>query len=362
MVDDETKSMVIVTGSCGFIGFHVSKNFLERGYRVIGIDNMNDYYDIKIKKRRNNILKGYKNYEFYEVDVSDFSGLKEIFDSFDGINGVDRKINTHKVPKIIIHLAGYAGVRNSMKFPIKYVNTNLNGFINLCEIARTDKVNLIIYASSSSVYGNRGVNLSDDSNSNSHKSNHFDKMKEDDPINEISSIYAMTKRAMEHTAKVYFMNYGLKSIGLRFFSVFGEWGRPDMAYFKFTKNVMLDRDIVVYNKGINYRDNTYVGNVVQAINKIVSMKLDNFKCEILNVGSSRMIKTTYLIDVIEKETGKKAKIIDGGIQKSDVFYTFADITKAKELINYEPKVNFEEGMRRFVSWFLSNKEWLLKLR
>lgn len=324
------KKTILVTGSAGFIGFHTSIKLLKEGNKVIGVDNLNSYYDPKIKKKRNRILKKYKSYKFYKLDFSNFKK----------INNVIKK----EKPKVIVHLAAQAGVRYSLTNPWAYENANNLGTLNIFESAKLNKIKRVVFASSSSVYGgNKKLPFSE-------------KDRTDTPI----SLYAASKKSNEVVGHTYHHLYGIETAGLRFFTVYGPYGRPDMALFKFTKNILLSKKIDVYNKGKMGRDFTYIDDIVDGINSVINKK--KLEYEIYNLGGDNPIELMKFISLIEKNLNKKAKIKFLGMQAGDVKKTYADISKAKKEINYKPKVKVEEGVENFCNWFLKNESWLLKLK
>lgn len=267
---------ILVTGSAGFIGFHLSKYLMDNyeDLKVIGIDNLNNYYNPVLKEKRNEILKNYENYTFIKLDFSDWDDLVE--------NLKDKEID------LIVHLGAQAGVRYSLQNPWAYIKSNEMGTLNIFEFARRFDIEKVVYASSSSVYGgNRKIPFS-----------------EDDRVDKPISLYASTKRSNELMAHVYHHLYGIKMIGLRFFTVYGEYGRPDMAYFKFAKNILLGKEIEVYNYGNMERDFTYISDVVDGILRAIKK---DFDYEIFNLGNSKPVKLMYFIELIEKYLNKKAK-------------------------------------------------------
>ncbi|NPA61941.1 MAG: NAD-dependent epimerase/dehydratase family protein [Methanococci archaeon] len=321
---------ILVTGSAGFIGFHLSKYLLDNyeDVKVIGIDNLNNYYNPVLKEKRNEILKNYGNYNFIKLDFSDWDNLVE--------NLKDKDID------LIVHLGAQAGVRYSLKNPWAYIKSNELGTLNIFEFARRFDIGKVVYASSSSVYGgNKKIPFS-----------------EEDRVDKPISLYASTKRANELMAYTYHHLYGIKMIGLRFFTVYGEYGRPDMAYFKFAKNILLDKEIEVYNYGNMERDFTYISDVVDGILRAIKK---DFDYEIFNLGNSKPVKLMYFIELIEKYLNKKAKKKFLPMQEGDVLRTYADLTKSERLLGYKPKVSIEEGLRRFCNWFLENRDWVLRL-
>jgi len=308
---------ILVTGSAGFIGFHVSKALLDRDDIVIGIDNFNDYYDPKLKEARNAILEKNKNYKLYRADICDKDKLDKIFSS--------KKID------VICHLAAQAGVRYSLEHPGEYVQTNIEGTVNIFESARLNNIKDIIFASSSSVYGNNPVPWSEDQEVNK-------------PINP----YGASKRATELLAYSYNHLYGLNMTMLRFFSVYGPWGRPDMAYFKFADKITKDEPIDVYNNGKLKRDFTYIDDIVKG----VISAIDNpKKYEIYNLGNSHPEKLGKFIKIIENNLGKKAQKNHLPMQEGDFLENFANTEKARKDFGFEPKTSIEEGLKKFVEWY-----------
>jgi len=309
---------IIVTGSAGFIGFHLSRALLEKGEKVIGIDNVNDYYSQKLKKDRNNLLDKYENYRFYHQDLSDFNDLKKIFD----------KNKIHK----ICHLAAQAGVRYSIKNPHQYQKSNLEGFTNILEMARNFKVKNFVFASSSSVYGgNKKLPFS-----------------VEDDVSKPVSFYGATKVANELMAYSYHYMYDIPTIGLRFFTVYGPWGRPDMAYFKFTDKIIKDESIDVYNQGDMKRDFTYINDIVEGVISSLEKKFD---FEIFNLGNNKPVNLLDFIDILEEKIGKKAKKNMLSMQPGDMKETYADISKSTKIIGFKPKTDIKEGLSRFVEWY-----------
>lgn len=327
---------ILVTGSAGFIGFHISNLLLKEGTNVFGIDNINDYYDRDIKFKRIELLSNYQNFTFEKIDISDHSLMESKFEneSFD----------------MVIHLAAQAGVRYSIENPFAYAESNLLGFTNILEICRNKLIKKIIYASTSSVYG---------SNTNMPFS---ERNIADHPI----QFYAATKRANELMAHSYSSMYGLHTIGLRFFTVYGPWGRPDMALFKFTKNILNGKPIDVFNNGKHVRDFTYVDDIVSGIYGAIrrdfsgssewnsvnpSPENSSAPYEIYNLGNSKPVKLMDYINEIEKNLGIKAKINFLPLQKGDVVKTESDITLAKANLGYNPKTNIEDGVKQFIDWY-----------
>ncbi len=313
-------SKIIITGSAGFIGFHVAKKLLEEGRTVIGVDNMNDYYDPSLKEARNKILQQYNSYTFYQVDITDNQALESIFRS-------------HKIDKIC-HLAAQAGVRYSLENPYIYVDVNIKGFLNILEMAKKYKVKDVVYASSSSVYGNNAMSEGGFS--------------EKDEVSKQISLYGFTKRANELLAYTYHHLYQMNFTGLRFFTVYGPWGRPDMAYFSFTKAILEGRPIKVYNFGKMKRDFTYIDDAVYGVIKALDQP---YPYEIFNIGNSHTVELNYFIQCLENEVGKKAIIDPQPLQPGDVLETFANISHARKMLDFTPTTKIEEGLRKFVRWY-----------
>ncbi|MFA6098533.1 MAG: GDP-mannose 4,6-dehydratase [Patescibacteria group bacterium] len=309
---------VLVTGGAGFIGSHVAKKLLERGDQVIIVDNFNDYYDPSLKEDRIKILLKDLSFKLYRTDIVNLDDLKKIFQK----NKIDE----------ICHLAARAGVRASIANPFIYQQSNDLGTLNLLELAKDFKIKDFVFASSSSVYGgNAKIPFS-----------------ESDPVDHPISPYAATKKATEVMAHVYHHLYGINCTALRFFTVCGPWGRPDMALFKFTEKILGGKPIDVYNNGDHERDFTYIDDIVQG----VVAALDNpFPYEIINLGNSHTVNLKYFIELIEKELNKKAKKNMVPLQAGDVHKTHADISKAKRLLGFEPKTNIEKTVHNFINWY-----------
>ncbi len=307
---------ILVTGGAGFIGYHLVKSLMKDNEIVI-VDNVCDYYDVKLKEDR---LKQI-DVKFYKTDFSDLEEMDKIFSE----NQFD----------IIVHLGAQAGVRYSIENPHAYEKSNLLGTLNIFELARKYGINKIVYASSSSVYGgNKKTPFSEEDNV-------------DNPV----SLYAATKKSNELMASVYNHLYKIDMVGLRFFTVYGEFGRPDMAYFKFTRKILEGEPIDVYNFGEMKRDFTYIDDIVDGVVKAMDYCFGRKCCEIFNLGNSKPVELGYFIEVIEKEIGKKAVKNFLPMQQGDVLETYADISKAKRLLGWEPKTNIEEGIGKFVKWF-----------
>ena len=313
----------LITGSAGFIGFHLSKKLLSEGFNVLGVDNLNNYYDQKIKQDRNNILKKYKNYRFNKIDIKDYKKLDRIF----------KKNSIHGV----VNLAAQAGVRYSLKNPRSYIENNINGFFNILELSKKYRVKKFIYASTSSIYGlQKKFPLKENFNT-------------DNPI----QLYAATKKSNELMATSYSHLYKMDTIGLRFFTVYGPWGRPDMALFKFTKNIIKGKPIEVFNKGKHERDFTYVDDIVNGIFNIINNKKSRFGAKIFNIGNGKKIKLLKYIQLIEKNLKRKSKKKFLPLQKGDVIKTHSDTKLIKKHYNYQPKTNVSYGVKKFIEWYIS---------
>jgi len=311
---------IIVTGSCGFIGMHLCEKLLKSGFQILGLDNLNNYYSTALKKMRLSILEKYSNFKFEKIDISN---KKEINTTFSNFN-----------PELVVNLAAQAGVRYSIENPNAYITSNIEGFINILECCRHFEVEGLIYASSSSVYGANDVipfSVSD---------------RVDKPI----SIYAATKRSNELMAHSYSHLYNLNTTGLRFFTVYGPWGRPDMAMYLFAEKILKGKPIEVYNHGEMQRDFTYIDDIVSGVFSAIN---NNYQCEIFNLGNSHTENLMDMISLLEKEVGKKAIINFKEMQLGDVKKTYADIAKSKKLLNYSPSVRLGKGIPQFIKWYKS---------
>ncbi len=317
----ENNIKVLITGAAGFIGFHLSKLLLEKGIEVFGVDSINGYYSTQIKHDRIKELESFKKFSFSSINICNRNDLEVLFAS-----------NNFS---LVIHLAAQAGVRYSIDAPLKYAESNLIGFMNILEVSRQNKIKRIIYASSSSVYGDREEGQFIENNNT------------DLP----ESIYAATKKANEVIAYSYAKQFDIQLIGLRFFSVYGPWGRPDMAYYSFTKKILNDETIPVFNNGEMARDFTYIDDITSGVYKLIN-KIEHLPSyKIYNMGNNHPIKILDFINVLEKVIGKKAKINYLPMQAGDVIYTCADINSAQKDFDYNPKANIEEGLKNFVNWY-----------
>ncbi|MDX1921004.1 MAG: GDP-mannose 4,6-dehydratase [Candidatus Caenarcaniphilales bacterium] len=310
---------VLVTGGAGFIGSHLIERIIN-DCKVICLDNFDSFYERKVKEQNILALKSHSNFKLSEADIREFLSLKKVFDE----NKID----------CIVHLAAKAGVRPSLLDPEGYVKTNINGTLNLLELAKEHKISKFIFGSSSSVYGSAPELVP---------------FREDIPTAKPVSPYAATKSAGEQICHVYHHLYGMQIICLRFFTVYGPRQRPDLAIHKFAKLISQDKPITMFGDGNTSRDYTYVDDIIDGLTAAIN--LENTGFEILNLGVSRTVKLNYLIEVLEKALFKKAIIQKEGYQPGDVQITYANVEKAKSLLGFEPKVAIEEGIQRFVEWF-----------
>jgi len=332
---------ILITGAAGFIGFHLCRKLLEEGYEVVGIDNINDYYDVNLKYGRLKELgiskDQAKNYHFKAL-----SNVNEKF-IFVRMKLEDRE-NLPKLFKnykfdIVCNLAAQAGVRYSLENPEAYIDSNITGFLNILECCRHNKIEHLVYASSSSIYGqNEKVPFSTEDNV-------------DHPI----SLYAATKKSNELMAHTYSHLYDFKTTGLRFFTVYGPWGRPDMAMFLFTDAIINNKPIKVFNNGDLERDFTYIDDIVEGVYKVINKQnqSDNNRYSLYNIGNSKPVKLMSFIEAIENSTGKKAIKQMYPMQPGDVEKTWADTTQLKTDFNYKPNTNIKDGVQSFINWYKS---------
>ena len=313
-----SKNKILVTGSAGFIGYHLCKSLLNDNFDVLGIDNINDYYDVNLKKSRLNELRKNKNFIFEKIDIANRESLSKSFIKFQ--------------PSIVVNLAAQAGVRYSIENPYEYMNSNLAGFLNIIELCRQNTVKNFVYASSSSVYGNnKKIPFSE-----------IDRV--DTPI----SLYGVTKRANELIAYSYSHLYNLKTTGLRFFTVYGPWGRPDMAMFIFTKNILEGKPIQVYNNGKMERDFTYIDDIISGIRSAIKK---NYDFEIFNLGNNKSEHLMDMISIIENKLNMKAILNFLPLQPGDVIKTSSDIKLSIEKLDYKPSVSINKGIPIFIDWY-----------
>ena len=316
------ENKILITGCAGFIGYHLTKKFCEKGFLVLGIDNLNDYYDARIKDDRLSDLKKNINFSFKKIDISD-EGLVKIF-----------KDNSFSH---VIHLAAQAGVRYSISNPFTYIKSNITGFVNILECCKSTNIKSIFYASSSSVYGNQ---------------NSTNRMREVDMSNKPVSLYGATKLSNEIIANVYKELYDINSIGLRFFTVYGPYGRPDMAYYGFTKSILENKKIKIFNNGKHKRAFTYIDDVTHSI-FLLFEKFKNKKKfhKIYNVGNNESISLLDFIKNLEKLLNKKAIKQNFPKQLGDVDDTSSDCSKLEKEINYQPKIKIDIGLKKFIDWY-----------
>jgi UDP-glucuronate 4-epimerase len=331
-----SNSTVLITGAAGFIGFHLSKKLCDAGYAVIGIDNLNDYYDVSLKQSRLKILESFPEFTFQKLELGNKGGLDEI-------------VKRHSI-SYVINLAAQAGVRYSLTNPYAYLDSNLHGFLNILEVCRHNNIKHLIYASSSSVYGaNKKMPFSVHHNV-------------DHPI----SLYAASKKANELMAHTYSSLFNLPTTGLRFFTVYGPYGRPDMALFIFTKAIVEGKPINVFNDGKMRRDFTYVDDIVESIVRLVPKIPAPDKSwsglapdpassfapyRVYNIGNNQPVELLKFIEVIEDKLGKKAIKNFMPIQDGDVPETYADVTDLMREIDFKPQTPIEEGISKFVDWY-----------
>ncbi len=312
------KKSILVTGGAGFIGSHLSKRLIKDGYEVVIVDNLNDYYDPQLKNDRLKFLLKKSGYVFEKIDIADFAGLKKVFEKYNF--------------NMICHLAAQAGVRHSLKNPWLYEQSNILGTMNIFELAKDFDIKKIVFASSSSVYGgNTKVPFC-----------------ESDRVDKPMSFYAHTKRSKELLAHTYNHLYGIKITALRFFTVYGPWGRPDMAYFGFADLIRQGKQIDIYNYGKMRRDFTYIDDVVEGVVSALEKDVD---FEIFNLGNNKPVELVRFIDLLEENLGMKADKRYLPIQPGEVVETWADIEKAKKELKYNPKTTIEDGLKNFVDWY-----------
>ena len=327
---------ILVTGAAGFIGFHLVQRFLDAGHPVVGIDNLNDYYDVNLKKSRLARLENHRRFRFIRMDIADREGIAALFKK--------------EAFELVVHLAAQAGVRYSIINPYAYIDSNLVGFIHILEGCRQQKVQHLVFASSSSVYG---------ANTLMPFSAHHNV---DHPL----SLYAATKKANELMAHTYASLYDLPCTGLRFFTVYGPWGRPDMALFLFTKAILEDQPIDVYNQGNMKRDFTYIDDIIEGVYRVAAkIPVSNPKWQgdhpdpatsfapykIYNIGNNHPVELIYFIETLEKNLHTKAKKIFLPMQPGDVPATCADVDDLMADVGFKPATSIEEGIKKFVSWY-----------
>lgn len=322
---EKTRPTVLVTGAAGFIGFHLASK-LAASYNVIGLDNFNDYYDPRLKTARAAILRDQHGIQVNHIDISNLADLSSLFDA-------DK-------PQYVVHLAAQAGVRYSLDNPHAYVSANLEGFVNILESCRHNGVEHLLYASSSSVYG----------------SNKTLPFRTTDSVDHPISLYAATKKANELMAHTYSHLFGLPTTGLRFFTVYGPWGRPDMALFKFTKAILSDQPIDVYNFGQMQRDFTYVDDVTESVSRLIPLAPSEAMppYRVLNVGNNAPVALLDFVRAIEARLNRKANINLLPLQPGDVPATYADVDDLIKLTDFQPNTPISQGVDQFISWYLEH--------
>jgi UDP-glucuronate 4-epimerase len=316
---------LLVTGVAGFIGMHACHRLLERGHDVLGVDNLNSYYDPALKRARLERLRPHPKFSFEKLDIADERALAAVFDS----RGFDA----------VLHLAAQAGVRYSLENPMAYVQSNVAGFLNVLEGCRKSRIAHLCYASSSSVYG----------------ANTEMPFREEHRVDQPVSLYAGTKRANELMAQSYAASYGLRCTGLRFFTVYGPWGRPDMALFIFTRAILEGKPIQVFNGGDMLRDFTYIDDVVDAVTMLVERphpgEHDGSAARLFNIGHGSPVKLMDFVRAVERALGAKAQVELAPMQAGDVRATYASTERLREAIGYQPATEIEAGVGRFIEWY-----------
>ncbi len=328
--------MIVVTGAAGFIGFHVAQRLLDRGDSVLGIDNLNDYYDPALKKARLQILQGQRGFTFEKIDIAETSAMTRVFAKYK--------------PSRVVHLAAQAGVRYSLENPHAYVDSNVKGFLNVLEACRHGNIEHLVYASTSSIYG---------ANTRQPYSEHASV---DHPL----TLYAATKKANEVMAHSYAHLFRLPCTGLRFFTVYGPWGRPDMALFRFTKGILAGEPIPVYNEGRMVRDFTYIDDIAEGVVRVLDRPAQpdpawrgddpdpatsNAPYRIYNIGNNQPVELLRYIAALEHALGRKAKLDLLPMQPGDVPSTMADVSELEAAIGFRPKTSVEDGIAKFVAWY-----------
>jgi UDP-glucuronate 4-epimerase len=318
-------SRILITGAAGFIGFHLSRALLNKNYEIIGFDNLNNYYDVSLKNARLDILGNYRGFTFVKGDLADEAAVNGLFEKY--------KI------EIVVNLAAQAGVRYSIENPKAYIDSNITGFFNILEGCRHNPVKHLVYASSSSVYGNQ-------------KKTPFSVS---DSVDKPISLYAATKKSNELMAYTYSHLYGIPATGLRFFTVYGPFGRPDMAYFSFTNKLYSGETVKVFNNGDMYRDFTYVDDIVKGIMSMLTKppeKDENgARHKVYNIGNNTPVKLLDFIGILEKETGITAQKEFLPMQAGDVYQTYADVTDLMRDFDFRPSTPLEHGLKEFVKWY-----------
>lgn len=319
------KKTILITGAAGFIGYHFTKKLLNEGFAIIGFDNINDYYDVSLKYARLESLKAYKQFTFIKGDLADKKAIDAVFDEYQ--------------PNVVVNLGAQAGVRYSIDNPQAYIDSNITGFFNILEACRHHPIEHLLYASSSSVYGNQQKTPFSVADNVDH------------PI----SLYAATKKSNELMAYTYSHLYKIPATGLRFFTVYGPFGRPDMAYFSFTQKIYKGESIKIFNNGDMYRDFTYVDDIVKGMENMLfspPKKDENgVQYKVYNIGNNKPEKLMYFIETLENAIGIKAKKEYLPMQQGDVYQTYADVTDLVNDFDFKPQTSIEEGLKNFIEWY-----------
>ena len=321
----DTNKKILVTGAAGFIGFHLSNSLLQKGVTVVGFDNINDYYDVNLKYARLDILENFENFTFVKGDLANKTAVDKLFSE----NKFD----------IVVNLAAQAGVRYSIENPQAYIESNVIGFFNILEACRNNPVEHLLYASSSSVYGNQQKTP----------------FSTDDDVSKPISLYAATKKSNELMAYTYSHLYSIPSTGLRFFTVYGPYGRPDMACFSFTEKILRGETIKIFNNGDMYRDFTYIDDIVKGVENMLcnppEADENGDRAMVYNIGNNSPEKLMYFVETLEKALGKTAEKEFLPMQPGDVYQTYADVTPLIEKFGFKPSTPIEDGLARFVEWY-----------
>ena len=319
------EKVVLVTGAAGFIGFHLSQALLKKNYMVVGYDNINDYYDVNLKYARLDVLKNFDNFKFIHADLADADAVNKVFEEYH--------------PDIVVNLAAQAGVRYSIENPRTYIDSNIIGFFNILEACRHNPVEHLLYASSSSVYGNQEKTP----------------FSVDDQVDRPISLYAATKKSDELLAFSYAHLYKIPATGLRFFTVYGPYGRPDMAYFGFTNKIFADEPIKIFNNGDMLRDFTYIDDIVTGILNILpcppEADANGDMYKIYNIGNNKPEKLMTFIETLEDVIGMKAKKEYLPMQAGDVYQTYADVSELEKNFGFKPQTTISEGLTNFINWY-----------
>jgi len=320
-----SEQTILVTGAAGFIGFHLSQRILENGGRVVGFDNVNEYYDVRLKEARLEILAQYPEFTFVRGDLADASAVSALFEDYR--------------PEVVVNLAAQAGVRYSITNPEAYMHSNMMGFFNILEACRRFPVSHLLYASSSSVYGNQQKTP----------------FSVEDNVDHPISLYAATKKSNELMAYTYSHLYGIPATGLRFFTVYGPFGRPDMAYFSFTQKILAGETIQIFNNGDLYRDFTYIDDIVTGMERMLfspPMPDENgVRNKIYNIGNNSPVKLTEFVGILEQLIGIPARKEFLPMQPGDVYQTYADVTELSRDFGFRPDTELKDGLAKYIAWY-----------